>query len=151
MADEKQARQAAANEVYRATTKGKVKSSLRLPLLSILNPLDDNDGDGAKPQRGQDDLSLELFRERVAEQKQRRYFRNVMFLCFFLLLLLQYVGLAVLVAFAVKDGFVSDIQLLLGIIVPATLGETYAIIRVMVNFVFSPGDFSNKEAGSKLS
>ena len=99
----------------------------------------------AKNRITQDQLSVELFKERVAEQRQRRRFRIIMFWCFFILLLVQYAGLAALIWFAVRDSFIDKVQPLLSIIIPATLGETYAIIRVMVNFVFSPGDFGENK------
>ena len=87
---------------------------------------------------------IELIKEQVAEQKQRRGFRDKMYRSFLLLLSVQHVFLISLIIAAVVFNFVVELQPLLAVIVPATLGETYAIIKVMVTFVFSPGDFKAK-------
>lgn len=83
-----------------------------------------------------------LNEEKIKEQKQRRTFRWVMFVCFFLLLLGQHGLLCWFIGVAIANGFIGNIQPLLTIIMPATLGETYFIMREMVHFVFTPGDFS---------
>ena len=106
------------------------------------SPLDPSPTDLSKLQ---ETIHLELNKERVAEQKQRRRFRISMFICFFILLLLQHIGLAVLIYFSIKKSLIAEIQPLLEIIISATLAETYAIIRIMVKFVFSPGDFDDKK------
>ena len=86
----------------------------------------------------------DLFDEQVAEQKQRRRFRCLMFWLFFGLLLIQHYLLFKFVQYAIISEKIVDIQPLLSIIIPATLGETYAIIKIMVTFIFSPGNFENK-------
>ena len=99
----------------------------------------------------QDKLATELLREQVSEQRQRRRFRVLMFWSFLILLLAQHVGLAVLIGFAIAGGFIEEVQPLLSVITSATLVETFAIIRIMVKFIFSPGDFRGSEdrAGKK--
>ena len=89
-------------------------------------------------------IQIRLGNEHVAEQKQRRLFRTRMFRCFFSLLVAQHFGLAAFIYLAINREIITEIQPLLEIIVSATLAETYAIIRIMVKFVFSPGDFVDK-------
>lgn len=86
----------------------------------------------------------DLFYEQVEEQKQRRWFRWIMFVLFFILLIAQHALIAWFVYSMFKEGLISSIQPLLATIIPATLGETYAIINVMVKFIFSPGNFEHK-------
>ncbi len=91
----------------------------------------------------EDDPTDELFNERLKELKQRRRFRNLMFWAFFLLLLMQYIALGLFMLDATNKGYIVQIQVLLSIIIPSTLGETWAIHKTMVNYVFSPGDYTN--------
>lgn len=86
----------------------------------------------------------DLFYEQVEEQKQRRWFRWIMLVLFFLLLIVQHVLISWFVYDMIDKGLISAIQPLLAVIIPATLGETYAIINVMVKFIFSPGNFEHK-------
>lgn len=85
-----------------------------------------------------------LYVEQVEEQKQRRKLRRVMFTLFFILLIIQHGLIAWFVGYLLIKELISDMQPLLAIIIPATLGETYAIINVMVKFIFSPGNFEYK-------
>lgn len=85
----------------------------------------------------------DLFYEQVEEQKQRRWFRWIMFILFFLLLLAQHGLIAWFIYCMILRDLISNVQPLLAVIIPATLGETYAIINVMVKFIFSPGNFEH--------
>lgn len=89
--------------------------------------------------------SERLLEEKIKEQQQRRRFRQVMFFCFFALLIVQYILLYHFVKYILVNNMLAQSQLVLNIIIPATLGETYIIMREMVKFVFTPGDFSTKE------
>lgn len=86
----------------------------------------------------------DLFYEQVEEQKQRRWFRWIMFALFFLLLIVQHGLIAWFIYCMVLRDLIGNIQPLLAVIIPATLGETYAIINVMVKYIFSPGNFEQK-------
>lgn len=115
-------------------------------MLQIHSILDQSEIDEKKktdlsPNIQSKNLQDELFQERIKEQKQRRYFRWIMFAAFFLLLLAQYIALCIFIKVAIEQDFLTKIETLLAIIIPATLGETYAIIHIMVKFIFSPGDF----------
>lgn len=89
--------------------------------------------------------SERLFEEKIKEQKQRRNFRRIMFMCFFVLLVIQYIMLYQFVEYVLTNDLLADAQLILNIIIPSTLGETYIIMREMVKFVFTPGDFNTEE------
>lgn len=86
----------------------------------------------------------DLFYEQVEEQKQRRWFRWIMLVLFFLLLIVQHVLISLFVYDMISRDLIGVVQPLLAVIIPATLGETYAIINVMVKFIFSPGNFEHK-------
>lgn len=89
-------------------------------------------------------IQLALQSEKVEEQKQRRDMRWIMFFAFTSILVWQYLFLVVFVLYMSLMGHIEKIQPLLIIIIPATLGETYAVIRVMVKYVFSPGDYGDR-------
>lgn len=93
--------------------------------------------------------SERLLEEKIKEQKQRRHFRWFMFICFFILLVVQYYLLYLFVKYILENNMLANAQLVLNIIIPSTLGETYIIMREMVNFVFTSGDFKSKEDDSK--
>lgn len=86
----------------------------------------------------------DLFAEQVLEQKQRRHFRCLMFWLFFLLLLGQHMLLIWFVCYLAGNEIIKEAQPILAVVIPSTLGETYAIINVMVKFIFSPGNFEYK-------
>lgn len=82
-----------------------------------------------------------LFEEKIKEQQQRSAFRNKMYSNFFGLLIAQHIGMAALSVIFVISGNAA----ILTVIVPATLLETYGVLKVMVQYVFSPGDFEIKK------
>lgn len=86
----------------------------------------------------------DLLSEQVAEQRQRRNFRRIMFWLFFLLLIGQHILLSWFTIHMILHGMFNDAAPLLKIVIPATLGETFFVIKVMVKFIFSPGNFENK-------
>lgn len=96
-------------------------------------------------QNSSNQQQAQLNNEKIEEQKQRRKFRLVMFWCFFSLLLIQHILLACFIICSIANNFINNIQPLLAIIIPATLGETYFIMRQMVQFVFTSGDFTIKK------
>ncbi len=79
--------------------------------------------------------------EKLNEQKQRRKYRGIMFWCFFGLLVGQHALLVAFVTAIIINGAVLSLQPLLTVIIPATLGETYIVMRQMVEFIFQPGDY----------
>lgn len=86
-----------------------------------------------------------LFEEKLREQKQRYRFRWIISIFFALLLLGQHILLACFITSMISADKIQTIQPLLSIIIPATLGETYAIIKIIVKYVFAPGDFKTIE------
>ncbi len=83
----------------------------------------------------------ELNDEKIKEQRQRRKYREVMFKRFFALLVFQHILLAIFIGCIICIGSLPALQPLLVVIIPATLGETYIIMRQMVQFIFQPGDY----------
>lgn len=86
-----------------------------------------------------------LFNEKIKEQQQRYWFRWIISGFFMILLIAQHFLLFIFVKAMIKHDQIQNIQPLLGIIIPATLGETYAIMKIIVKYVFAPGDFNSIE------
>lgn len=82
---------------------------------------------------------------KIDEQKQRLAYRKIMYWCFFFLLVGQHALLVVFIVCVICIGALSSLQPLLGVIIPATLGETYIVMRQMVEFIFQPGDYRLSE------
>jgi hypothetical protein len=72
-----------------------------------------------------------------------KYYGRIIFSVFFgLLLATQNYVIFDLVYTAFDQNVLPDIQMVLGIIVPATLTETYFITKIIIQFIFDKTDYS---------
>jgi hypothetical protein len=57
------------------------------------------------------------------------------------LLLVQNFAVYSLVAWALINGKLADLQVVLGIVISATLGETYLMVKIMIEWLFKDIDY----------
>jgi len=57
------------------------------------------------------------------------------------LLLVQNFAVYSLVAWALINGKLADLQVVIGVVISATLGETYLMVRIMIEWLFKDIDY----------
>ena len=57
------------------------------------------------------------------------------------LLLLQNAAVYGLVIWALFAGKLADLQIVIGVVISATLGETYLMVRIMIEWLFKDIDY----------
>lgn len=86
-----------------------------------------------------------LHKAELHDVNQQIWMRWVLAGFFGLLLVLQHVGLFFVLLWSLRREILTDIQPLLAILVPATLAQTYGISRLIVDRMFKPIDFGDKQ------
>jgi hypothetical protein len=87
------------------------------------------------------DYAESTTRLRIRDYTEKLDSRESMKWILIALLLLQNAAVYGLVGWALYAGKLADLQVVIGIVISATLGETYLMVRIMIEWLFKDIDY----------